>query len=93
MTGGRGDLAHIADERMGLFPSNLRSCDLQGGPPAGGSPWSGSEVRLCLWSLMLEAQLSSSSSLWVVLIKLIFALLEPKVSLVMMYSYSLPFQV
>lgn len=41
----------------------------------------------------LRALLSSSFSLWVVMINLISALLEPEVQLAMMYSYSTPFQV
>lgn len=73
------DLAQGADETALPLPSNLRSCDLQGRLPAGGNPWSGKEVQLCLWSLIFEERLSSFSSLWVVMIKLISALLEPEV--------------
>lgn len=70
---------HRADEMVFLLQSNLRSYDLQGRLPAGGKPWSGSGVQLCLWSLISEEQLSSFSSLWVVTIRLIFVLLEPEV--------------
>lgn len=76
---GGGLLAHTADEMTLPLPSSLRACDVQGWPPAGGNPLSGGEVRLCLWSPILEERLLSPSSLWVVKIKLLFALLEPEV--------------
>lgn len=72
-------ILHRADEMAIPLQSNLRSYDLQSRLPAGGEPWSGSGAQLCLWSLISEEQLSSFSSLWVVMIRLIFVLLEPKV--------------
>lgn len=49
-------------------------------------------VQLGLWSLISEKRLSSSSSLWVVLMKLTFTISEPEVQLMMIYSYFRPFK-
>lgn len=65
-----------------LLPSDLRSCDLQGWLPAGGAPGATQPVVP-----NLGERLSSSSSLWVVVMKLSFTISKPEVQLVIIYSF------